>query len=77
MNNNIIAWAWVFHGNGARFASAVFSSKEAAEDWIFRNKVTGMLTKMPLERIAIYLSSVNCNMRQHPGAFHFMHITLK
>ena len=30
-----------------------------------------------LERIAIYLSSINCNMPKHPGAFHFMHMSFK
>ena len=30
-----------------------------------------------LEHIAIYLSLINCNMRQHRGAFHFMPVTLK
>ncbi|MDR6765324.1 hypothetical protein J2W88_000582 [Acidovorax delafieldii] len=46
-------WVWVFHGEGASFSSAVFSSKESAEEWILRHEVSGVLTKMPVN-VGIY-----------------------
>jgi hypothetical protein len=48
-----MGWIWVFHGEGARFSSAVFESKELAEDWIVRYGVSGVLTKMPVN-IGVY-----------------------
>ena len=44
-----ITWVWSFHGDEAQFTSAVFSSKEAAEEWIQRHAVSGVLTRMPLD----------------------------
>ncbi len=44
---------WVFNGAGARFASAVFSTREAAEEWIARHSLAGILTKYPVD-IAVY-----------------------
>ncbi len=39
---------WVFHGEGARFGSAIFALVETAEAWISENKCSGMLTEYPL-----------------------------
>jgi hypothetical protein len=39
---------WVFQGNGARFASAVFSNRAAAEEWITLHTLNGVLTAYPL-----------------------------
>jgi hypothetical protein len=41
---------WVFHGSGARFCSAVFSSKFLAEEWIRSNALSGMLTLYPINK---------------------------
>jgi hypothetical protein len=46
---NKTGWIWVFHGNGARLAAAAFSSKELAEQWIYKHSAHGTLTKMPLD----------------------------
>jgi len=49
---------WVFHGEGARFASGVFSSKELASAWIARHGLSGLLTVYPLDEGA-YQWAVN------------------
>lgn len=40
---------WVFHGNDGRFAGGVFRSRELGEQWILRNRLSGMLTAYPLD----------------------------
>jgi hypothetical protein len=40
---------WVFHGEGARFASGVFTSKEKAAQWIEDRRLSGVLTAYPLD----------------------------
>jgi hypothetical protein len=40
---------WVFNGEGARFPSGVFRTKEAAYAWIAKNGLTGVLTGYPLD----------------------------
>jgi hypothetical protein len=40
--------AWVFHGAGGRFTSGVFASQAQAEEFIFRYRLTGCLTKYPV-----------------------------
>ncbi len=40
---------WVFNGDGGRFPSAVFSTRERAESWIAQHRLTGCLTKYPLD----------------------------
>jgi hypothetical protein len=39
---------WVFNGENA-IPSAVFSSRELAEEWIGKNRLTGMLTRYPID----------------------------
>lgn len=39
---------FVFHGDKANFASAVFTNLDEAEDVISRDGLTGMLTRYPL-----------------------------
>jgi hypothetical protein len=41
-------YVWVFNGEGSRFPSAVFASKEDAERWIAASGVSGVLTAYPL-----------------------------
>jgi hypothetical protein len=38
---------WVFNGEGGRFPSAVFRSKEAASAWIAHHGLTGLLAGYP------------------------------
>ncbi|GAB3927997.1 DUF7710 domain-containing protein [Mucilaginibacter myungsuensis] len=45
---NEINSIWIFHGTGARFSSGVFTSLNVAEKWIMANKLTGLLTKYPI-----------------------------
>ena len=44
---------WVFNGEGANLPSAVFSSKERAESWIERHRLSGVLTEYPVDE-AVY-----------------------
>jgi hypothetical protein len=41
-------FVWLFNGEMGRFASAVFTELILAEDWIKTNKLTGVLTKYPI-----------------------------
>jgi len=43
-------YVWVFNGAKSRFSSGVFEELADAEKWINKNKLTGMLTKYPLNR---------------------------
>lgn len=40
---------WVFTGNGANFASAVFSTSAKAEEWILLHRLSGTLTEYPMD----------------------------
>src|SRR5579859_7766030 len=44
---------WVFNGEGGRFPSGVFSTKEKAQEWILINGLTGTLTGYPMD-VGIY-----------------------
>ncbi|WP_420718338.1 DUF7710 domain-containing protein [Pyxidicoccus sp. MSG2] len=44
-----LADVWVFCGAGARFPSGVFRARSSAEDWIGRYRLSGTLTKYPLD----------------------------
>jgi len=44
---------WVFMGKGAACPSALFTTREQAEDWIKANGLQGMLTKYPID-IPVY-----------------------
>ena len=46
---SITEYVWVFNGENSRFPSGVFGSIEKAEEWITTNKLTGILTKYPLD----------------------------
>jgi hypothetical protein len=48
-----LAHVWVFNGAKWNLASAVFSSRSAAEEWISTRRLTGMLTQYPLD-ISVY-----------------------
>lgn len=40
---------WLFQGEQARFASAVFSDKVNATSWIAENSASGILTEYPID----------------------------
>jgi hypothetical protein len=40
---------WVFNGARSNFPSAVFNSRELAEEWISEHNLTGTLTRYPLD----------------------------
>ena len=40
---------WLFHAEGGRFASGVFSSVAGAEAWIAQHRLTGLLTGYPID----------------------------
>lgn len=44
-----LAHVWIFCGAGARLPSGAFRSRSSAEEWIHRHRLTGVLTKYPLD----------------------------
>jgi hypothetical protein len=42
-------FVWVFNGEGARFASGVFTLRENAVAWILLHRLTGILTRYPVD----------------------------
>ena len=40
---------WLFYGEGGRFVGGAFTRLDAAEAWIKRNQLTGVLTKTPVD----------------------------
>lgn len=44
---------WLFQGEQARFASAVFSDRAKATAWIASNDASGILTEYPMD-ISVY-----------------------
>lgn len=45
-------FVWVLTGHRANFPSGVFSTRDAAERVIRANKLTGTLTRYPLDRLS-------------------------
>jgi hypothetical protein len=48
MNNGHSSFVWVFNGAGAKVPSGVFAGKSEAIAWISKHKLTGLLTKYPM-----------------------------
>jgi hypothetical protein len=44
-----MTFVWLFHGDGGRFASGVFSTYENAERWIRIHHLSGILRRYPLD----------------------------
>ncbi|MBI1281300.1 MAG: hypothetical protein GC179_24445 [Anaerolineaceae bacterium] len=44
---------WLFNGTNAQFPSGIFSSRERAEEWIQKHRLSGILTKYPVD-ISVY-----------------------
>jgi hypothetical protein len=40
---------WIFNGDDGSFPGGAFSTKELAEEWIKRNRLSGTLTCYPLD----------------------------
>ena len=51
---------WVFNGYGGQFPSAVFSSREKAEAWIAERRLSGVLTKYPVD-VPVYEWAIACD----------------
>ncbi|WP_343691317.1 hypothetical protein [Chitinophaga sp.] len=49
---------WLFNGETGRFASAVFTELTFAEDWVKANRLTGTLTRYPVN-IGVYDWALN------------------
>ncbi|MBX7103688.1 MAG: hypothetical protein K1X57_06380 [Gemmataceae bacterium] len=49
---------WVFNGGG-NFPAAVFTTRELAEAWIAGHKLTGVLTKYPVD-VGVYEWAIEC-----------------
>lgn len=43
-------FVWVFVGEGARFPSGIFTFLDDGKQWISSNRLTGVLTKYPLDQ---------------------------
>ena len=46
-------FVWVFNGNGTSFPSGVFSRRETAEKWIASWRLSGILSKYPID-VGVY-----------------------
>lgn len=80
---------WIFHGEGARFASAVFTNEADALAWAQRHCVSGIVTEYPVGDgcydIAVRRGSFNPSKPHHgtpahvagfsPGFTHHIHVT--
>ncbi len=40
---------WVFNGSNSKFPSGIFTEKEIAETWIKKYRLSGILTRYPLD----------------------------
>ncbi|WP_422653666.1 DUF7710 domain-containing protein [Hyalangium sp.] len=54
---------WVFSGEGGDFPSGVFRTRESAEAWITKNKLSGVLTSYPLD-VGVYDWAVSRSLFQ-------------
>jgi hypothetical protein len=60
---------WVFSGAGGGFPSGVFRTKESAETWIAKHRLSGVLTCYPLD-MGVYDWAVSRNLFQPKRAEH-------
>lgn len=59
MVQETLEYVWIFHGEGAQFASGVFNSKREALQVIKLNNLKGILTKYPVGKLAYDFSVEN------------------
>ena len=45
-----IPTVWVFNGARSNFPSAIFTKRDGAETWILKHKLTGTLTRYPIDQ---------------------------
>ena len=61
---------WVFNREGPnKFPGGVFSDKSLADEWIARNKLTGVLTAYPLNQGCLDWASANDCVGMKPETF--------
>jgi hypothetical protein len=61
---------WVFNGSSQRgFPGGVFSAKALADEWIARNKLTGVLTAYPLNEGCLDWALANDCVGMKPETF--------
>ncbi|MDC1142096.1 hypothetical protein OAU50_03320 [Planctomycetota bacterium] len=56
-------YVWVFNGANMNFPSGVFSTRERAEEWIQDKRLTGTLTRYPVDVSAYDHSIANGTFR--------------
>ncbi len=65
---------WIFHGEDARFASAVFTTEADALSWAARHRVSGIVTEYPVGNgcydIAVERGSFTPSKPHHGSASH-------
>ena len=44
---------WIFDGVGSQFPNGVFTTRELAEAWIIKHRLTGTLTQYPID-VGVY-----------------------
>ncbi|MDF1743702.1 MAG: hypothetical protein P1V19_08400 [Gimesia sp.] len=49
MSPEEVGTIWVFHAEESKFTSGVFTTKLKAEQWIALHKLSGILTKYPVD----------------------------
>jgi hypothetical protein len=69
-------YVWVFNGAGGRFPGGIFTSRELAEEWIRARRLTGVLTKYPLDEgcfdWAVRNDLISRRAREHGGEAAFV-----
>jgi len=63
--NNI----WIFIGNGAVFPSGAFTDRKVAEQWIRNNRLSGMLSAMPVNQSLFEWGCENNAFSMKPDKF--------
>ena len=70
MNTANTSTVWIFHGENGKFSSGVFTSAEKAEEWIFQNKLSGVLTEYPLD-IGVYDWAIKMDLFEAKKGNHY------
>lgn len=61
MTNQIKEDIWVFSGARKQFPGGVFTKKEIAELWVTKNRLTGTLTRYPVD-VGVYEWAIEMGM---------------
>ena len=57
---------WVFMGEGSRFPSGAFESRDDAESWIAKHHLSGLLSAMPVNQGVFDWAVVNNALSMKP-----------